>query len=164
MEINLNSNTIIDELMAVAALRARSAEGRGAARALLTPDQLPALRNIVRMAFAELCMRLGSAVDSSDMDFDDPRPDEPYSAAATLRMALTLSSGAPKGRELAVKRSLEHAVAMLAAAFALGEPSDGSADGLRAEGLAAADAVRECSLASADGGDAVPSRVTPFFF
>lgn len=161
MELNLNSSTIIDELMAVAALRARSAEVRGVARALLTADQLPALRNIARMAFAELCMRLGSLVEASEMDADDPRPDEPYSAASSLRMSLTLRAPAGAGgRPMAVKRVLEHAVAMLAAAFALGE---GQAAELRGEAAAAVDSLRD-SLGSAAGGEGVPARVTPFFF
>ena len=164
MEINLNSNTIIDELMAVSALRARSAGGRGASRSLLTADQLPALRGIVRMAFAELCMRLGSAVEASDMDFEDPRPDEPYSAASAMRLSLTLSGGTPKGRELAVKRSLEHAVAMLSAAFALGDSADGSAAELRAEAAGAVDALRGVCAAGEAGGVGAPSRVVPFFF
>ncbi len=159
MEINLNSSTILDEMTAVAALRARGAAARGEARALLTRDQLPALRNILRMAFAELCLRLGETVESSDMDFDDPAPDEPYSAEAAQRMALTLAAAGPKGKELAVKRSLEHAVAMLAAAYALGEETAGE---LRTEAAAAADAVRGCCLA-ADAGS-VPRRVAPFFF
>lgn len=142
MEINLNSNTIIDELMAVAALRSRSAEGRGESRALLTPDQLPALRNIVRMAFAEACMALGSLVETSDMDFDDPQPDEPYSPATALRLSLTLAAQ-PKGRELPLKRSLEHAVAMLAASFALGEAE---APSLRTQAAASLSAVRDTCL------------------
>lgn len=161
MELNLNSSTIMDELMAVAALRARSAEGRGAARALLTADQLPALRNIARMAFAELCMRLGSLVEASEMDADDPRPDEPYSAASSLRMSLTLRAPAgAEGRPLAVKRVLEHVVAMLAAAFALGEEQ---AAELRGEAAAAVDSLRD-TLGAAAGGEGVPARVTPFFF
>ncbi|MDE6125742.1 MAG: hypothetical protein K2G30_02175 [Muribaculaceae bacterium] len=167
MEINLNSKTIIDELMAVAALRSRTAGGRGAARALLTADQLPALRHIARMAFAELCMRLGSLVEASDMDFEDPEPDEPYSAAASLRMSLTLSAGSVgDGRGLAAKRSLEHAVAMLAAAFALGDAADGSAAELRGEAAAAVDALRDVLGATAtDGGSGgVPRRAVPFFF
>ncbi len=136
MEINLNCDTIMDEMMAVAALRARGAAARGEARALLTRDQLPALRNILRMAFAELCLRLGDAVVSSDMDADDPAPDEPYAPGAAMRMSLTL-----------------------AASYALGDDSAGE---LRAEAAAAADAVRGCCLAS-DAG-AVPLRVAPFFF
>ncbi len=159
MEINLNCDTIMDEMMAVAALRARGAAARGEARALLTRDQLPALRNILRMAFAELCLRLGDAVVSSDMDADDPAPDEPYAPGAAMRMSLTLAAGGPAGKELAVKRSLEHAAAMLAASYALGDDSAGE---LRAEAAAAADAVRGCCLAS-DAG-AVPLRVAPFFF
>lgn len=147
--------------MAVAALRARSAEGRGAARALLTADQLPALRNIARMAFAEMCMRLGSLVEASEMDADDPRPDEPYSAASSLRMSLTLRAPAgAEGRPLAVKRVLEHVVAMLAAAFALGEEQ---AAELRGEAAAAVDSLRD-TLGAAPGGEGVPARVTPFFF
>ncbi len=159
MEIDLNSKTIIDELMALAALRGR----RDSSAPVLTPDQYPALRNILRMGFAELCMRLGSIVEGSDMDFDDPAPDEPYAAdQAQLRLWLALAMGpGAKGRELVVKRSLEHAVALLAASYALADEADGSAATFRAQAAGAVDALRDAATSAAD---ALPDRLTPFFF
>lgn len=157
MEVDLNSKTIMDELMAIAALRSRKASS-----SLLSPDHYPALRNILRMGFAELCLRLGSIVEGSDMDFDDPAPDEPYANQDVLRMGLSLAIGdGAKGRELVVKRSLEHAVALLAASYALGDEADGTSATLRAQAAGAVDALRDAATSSAD---TLPGRVTPFFF
>lgn len=113
--IVLEPKSITDEIMALTALRSATAShGEGEPPLpLLTPDQLPGLRVIMRMVFAEIVMALADLITECDLDSSDPQPDEPYSDEAPLRLALEFGCEARLGGKMliALRRKLEHCVA-----------------------------------------------------
>lgn len=113
LHIQLNIQTITDEMMALTALRSVTPPGGAASSPLLTRDQLPALRVVTRMVFADILLSLGGAVEESRIDGKDGDEALPYDESQPMTLELTLrTSGAPAaGLPLLVKRQLEHAVA-----------------------------------------------------
>lgn len=149
MRIELNDACICDEILALTALRAvtRPAE---ASPVLLTRDQLPGLRNMIRMMFAETVISLGSHVESCGMDGRDISPAHPYTSDSgdgdgelTLSLELTVADGVDSGKSLAIKRTLEHIVAAkVLEAVACGSDHEFT-DTLRAQYQGATAALRQ---------------------
>lgn len=142
MTIELNDSAIYDEIFALTALRASCRRDRNEENMLLTRDNLPGLRNMARMMFADTVVRLGSLVKSCDMGDSDPAPALPYSNDSTQPLSLELEGVTSTG-SLAIKRTLEHIVAakVLEAVAAGGDHE--FADTLRCQHMAATDALRE---------------------
>ena len=150
--LTLSFKTITDEILALTALRKATAANPEEGM-LVTPDQLPGLRVLARMVFAEILLRLGPAVEDSDIDDADTPADHPYSAAEapTLGVELAGASRLSNGALITIRRHLEHAVAtgILAWIATEGPESCGSfAAELQARSEAAVRAVSD-ALASA---------------
>ena len=64
--LTLDFKTITDEILALTALRKATAANPEEGM-LVTRDQLPGLRVLARMVFAEILLRLGPAVETSDI-------------------------------------------------------------------------------------------------
>ena len=149
--LTLDFKTITDEILALTALRKATAANPEEGM-LVTRDQLPGLRVLARMVFAEILLRLGPAVETSDIDDSDLPADHPYSASEAPAMRLTLA-GADRlssGTLITVRRHLEHAVATGILAWIATEGPDscsGFAAELRARSDAAVSAVAD-ALAS----------------
>ena len=110
MNLQLNCKAVTDEILALSALRcATSAKSHR----LITRDQLPGLRIIMRMVFAELMVELTGLVDTCNIDTEDPDPTLPYddTTPLTLEVGLKNSDSFSPGMALTVKRQLEHMVA-----------------------------------------------------
>lgn len=154
--LTLDFKTITDEILALTALRKATAANPDEGM-LVTRDQLPGLRVLARMVFAEILLRLGPAVETSDIDDSDIPADHPYSASEAPAMRLTLA-GADRlssGALITVRRHLEHAVATGILAWIATEGPDscsGFAAELRARSDAAVSAVADtlASLALSD--------------
>lgn len=114
MLIRLDAKTIADEIMALSALRAVTA-GDGEASRLLTRDNLPGLRVIMRMVFAEAVLGISGYVEECGIDDGDPQPSLPYDEDSPLLLEVTLrdapGGAMDSGKALVVKRHLEHVVA-----------------------------------------------------
>lgn len=113
LHIQLNIQTITDEMMALTALRSVTAPGGAASSPLLTRDQLPALRVVARMVFADILLTLGGAVEKSSIDGEDGGEALPYDESQPMALEVTFRTAAEPaaGMPLLVKRQLEHAVA-----------------------------------------------------
>lgn len=113
MILELSDKAICDEMMALTALRCvvRNAEG-SSKEILLTADQLPGLRNLVRMMFAETVMELQVLVADCGMHGEDMDVNQPYdNSADKLGLKVELRHELHAGKALAVKRQWEHIVA-----------------------------------------------------
>lgn len=118
MTISLNAKAIFDEIFALSALLAVS-NPEVKRPALLCRDQIPGLRHLMRMAFANLVMQFSERVRSCR--FDDAAPhDRPYDPDIdiTLLIDFDLEDENPdNGRLLAVKASMEHVLALTTLSF-----------------------------------------------
>lgn len=112
VEFELNFETIVNEIMALTALR-KVTSATPEAGMLVTHDQLPGLRVLGRMVFAEMVMMLGDAVAASSIDEADVAAEHPYNAEEAPRMRLTIAGaeGMDGGKLIALRRTMEHAVA-----------------------------------------------------
>ena len=112
---HLNITSVTDEIFALTALRKVVNPGRETPE-LLSRDRLPALRVLVRGAFARLACRLAPCLVSAETDPENPGAERPYDSSSPLLMALDF--GEPEkslsaGSRLALKRYLEHLLALL---------------------------------------------------
>lgn len=149
--IALDFKTITDEIMALTALRKVTAADPEAGM-LVTRDQLPGLRVLARMVFAEAVIALGAAVESSSIDDTDTEADHPFNTAEAPRLEITLrgTDNLNNGMLLTVKRHLEHAVATGILAWVATDADGGFAAMLGSRNRAAVQAVAD-ALNSADG-------------
>jgi len=111
--MKLNPKSITDEMLALSALRSATAPAHADTCRLLTCDDLPGLRVIMRMVFAEIMLELAPHIDSCLIDSETPSATTPYSDDEPLCLEATFNTGGkwPTGMELTVKRHLEHMVA-----------------------------------------------------
>lgn len=116
MNITLNARTIFDEIFALSALMAIS-NPEVKRPALLCRDQIPALRHLLRMAFANMVMQFSESVKSCR--FDDTPPDtRPYDPDCDLTMEADLDCDiSDRGKALAVKSQMEHILALTTLSF-----------------------------------------------
>ena len=118
MLIELNMNQVTDELLALAALRGAGAAPRGneeeSPQRLFTRDDIPGLRVVMRMVFAELVMELADMVNRCILDESDPDfhlPAIHQDVPIKLAVEFMHSDDLPEGMWIPLKRQMEHAVA-----------------------------------------------------
>lgn len=114
--ISLNIKSVTDEIFALTALRsAVTGTPAGLLPPVLTRDNLPALRILVRTAFATLVTRLMPYVADSSVDDGNPPAASPYDERQPVTLDIgfgdrTASMGA--GNLMTLKRYLEHLLAL----------------------------------------------------
>lgn len=114
--ISLNLKSITDEIFALTALRAAvTAADPELLPPLLSRDNLPALRVAVSAAFSTLVSRL--AVYVADATFDDSTAGQsPFSSQQEMTLNIDFGLYAYQlnaGQTMALKRNLEHILALL---------------------------------------------------
>lgn len=118
MTISLKARSIFDEIFALSALLAIS-NPEVKKPALLCRDQVPALRHLLRMAFANMVMQFSEKVKSCR--FDDAVPDDrPYNPDCDIAMEVDLDCDNDRldaGKALAVKSQMEHVMALSTLSF-----------------------------------------------
>lgn len=162
MNVTLNAKAITDEMMALTALRNITVDnGANSGTPILSRDNLPGLRVVMRMVFAELVLGLGPLVEKCDIDEEDPRPTHPYSDESSMKLTLTLRDAGDmtSGQLLAVKRQLEHIVAVGTLGWVATDADTEFAGSLQAQREGALAALRE-SLAE----KCTPFNITPWSY
>lgn len=112
--ISLNIKTITDEIFALTALRG-AVTGSNDLPPLLTRDHLPALRVVIRSAFATMATRLHPYIADSSVEDGNPLAEQPYDDHHEVTLDLdfgqhtSLLSG---GETMVLKRHLEHLLAL----------------------------------------------------
>ena len=123
MNITLNPRSIFDEIFALSAMAAlhRTDTERPP---LLCRDQIPGLRHLVRMAFANLVMQFAERISACRFDETTPGGDAPYDPDYPLTMEIELNAAAGSqtpaddaGRALLIKANMEHVVALTTLSF-----------------------------------------------
>jgi len=134
---------VTDEIMALTALRSVTAPGTRGEQPLLTRDELPGLRVVARMVFADIVLALGDVVEHSRIDETDGGEVLPYddNQPVTLELTLRTRCEVAAGKPLLVKRQLEHAVAAGVLGWVASESDRQFAVHLAAQRDAAIDAV-----------------------
>lgn len=157
MKFSLNSAAIYREMLAITALRR---VGTDQTAGILTLDHLPGMRVLVRMAFADACMYLADLLSGCQIDPEDPQVDTPYQSEGDgMILELSFVDEAPtSGAALALRRQLEHAVALGALSLASQEGPDAPGSSRAQAALAA---VRSAISRWAPSG---PSAVIPSYY
>lgn len=113
--ITLNIKSITDEIFALTALRSAICSGDTPPESLCR-DNLPALRVLVRSAFARLTHRLLPYISTTTLADGNPEADRPYDPAAEVTLTIGLSDRAARlssGATMILKRYLEHLTALM---------------------------------------------------
>lgn len=116
--ISLNITSITDEIFALTALRnavVGGSEETVATPAILTRDNLPALRVLVRSAFAAIVGQLLSYICESSLDDGNPVADAPYNPDQPVNLCLDFgiyTDSLSAGALMVLKRYLEHLIAL----------------------------------------------------
>jgi len=112
--LTLNVTSITDEIFALTALRNAISPG-DTPPSILTRDHLPALRMLVRPAFAAMVTELFPYVRDASVEEGNPSASLPYSQSEPVEMALDFMEGAAalsNGTMIVLKRYLEHLLAL----------------------------------------------------
>lgn len=113
--ITLSITSVTDEIFALTALRTVVCPDQAAPPGILTRDQLPALRIMVRQAFATMVTRLLPYITDSSVDPDNPPAQRPYNTNQPVEMAIdfgTNTTHLTAGSMLVLRRYLEHILAL----------------------------------------------------
>lgn len=113
--INLSFSNISDEIFALSALRARQFPEVEIPR-ILSRDQLPALRIVIRAAFSQMVSRLIAYVSDASTDEANPPSSLPYSTKESLTLMIDFGSYTDplsSGSLLILRRQLEHMLAVM---------------------------------------------------
>ncbi len=113
--ISLDIKSVTDEIFALTALRAAVTEGNGETPPVLTRDNLPSLRVLVRAAFATLAASLGPLVADASVEDGNPPAPRPYDDHQPVTLDIDLGLRAASlsgGTRLVLKRYLEHLLAL----------------------------------------------------
>lgn len=110
---------------------------------LVTRDQLPGMRVLARLVFAEIILALADVVVDCNIDEGDISAPHPYSAedAPTLEVTLRFPTPPAEGKLMAIRRQLEHAVAVGMLAMVATEADGDFATSLRTKYLAIVDTL-----------------------
>ena len=117
--LTLSFKSITDEIFALTALRKAVLPTTPSANPLdtvLTRDNLPALRVLIRQAFSRLVMRLFSYVTNASVDDGNPAANEPYDPSQPVPLQIDFgvyTAGLSDGGILVLRRYLEHIMARL---------------------------------------------------
>lgn len=114
--ISLNIKSVTDEIFALTALRGSvTTTPTDRLPPVLTRDDLPALRVMIRSAFATLVTRLLPYIPDARVDEGNPVAPRPYDDQQPVTLAIDLGERATKltaGAMMALKRHLEHILAL----------------------------------------------------
>lgn len=114
--ISLDIKSVTDEVFALTALRAAVTGGSpDTFPPLLTRDNLPSLRVLVRGAFATLVTRLMPFVASASTDSGNPSAARPYDDREPVTLEIDFgerTASLAAGTLLVLKRYLEHLLAL----------------------------------------------------
>lgn len=113
--ISLDIKSVTDEIFALTALRAAVTGGDGETPPVLTRDNLPSLRVLVRAAFATLAASLGPLVADASVEDGNPAAPGPYDDRQPVTLDIDLGLRAASltgGTRLVLKRYLEHLLAL----------------------------------------------------
>lgn len=120
--ISLNITSITDEIFALTALRAAIYRSQDIPP-VLTRDNLPALRVMVRSAFVATIAQLMPYVVDSKIDDANPTPERPYNASEAVTLQVDFGDNIeslPTNSLLLIKRHLEHLIALTTLAAVYG--------------------------------------------
>lgn len=162
MTITLNPRNIFDEIFAISALMAHS-QPEVQLPALLGRDQIPGLRHLMRMAFANMVMQFAETISACRFDEMTPGAESPYDPDYPILMTVELDMDSDdddnSGRALLLKASMEHIVALSTLSFVFDCVNPELARSYRSQAAEAA-----CNL-SADLDPALPpGRLTPWYY
>lgn len=125
MIITLNPRNIFDEIFALSAMMATQNTATEVPP-LLGRDQIPGLRHLIRMAFANMVMQFAENITGCRFDEATPGAEAPYDPDYPITMTLELAiseeaetdddDSAP-GRSLLIKSNMEHIVALTTLSF-----------------------------------------------
>lgn len=111
MTITLNPRNIFDEIFAISAMMAHS-QPEVELPPLLCRDQIPGLRHLMRIAFANLVMQFAEKISSCRFDESTPGAEAPYDPEYPITMAIELDAGASgtdtQAKALMLKANMEH--------------------------------------------------------
>lgn len=113
--IHLNFRSILDEIFAMTALRRTVAEGIEDAPGVLTRDNLPGLRVLVRSAFSRVATYLTPYLLDACTDLENTPAERPYSLDSPVTLDLDFgmyTQGLAAGTMMVLKRYLEHLLAL----------------------------------------------------
>lgn len=173
--ITLNITSITDEIFALTALRqavadipAYNADGGGktsAIPAVLTRDNLPALRILVRPAFARIIARLIPYVADTTLEDGNPAASQPYDENAPVELSVDFgqyASNLSGGAMMVLKRYLEHLTALTVLENVY-QTADTAQALIHRQG---ADAIFNAveTLLTAPGPASAPLTVTPSYY
>lgn len=112
--IALDITSVTNEIFALTALR-KIVNPAESTPEVLCRDQLPALRVLVRSAFAEVAVSLSPYLDGAACDPADPVAEHPYGDKVPLTLEFDFGGREQKltaGTLLTLKRYLEHLLAL----------------------------------------------------
>lgn len=114
--ISLNIKSVTDEIFALTALRSSvTSTPTDRYPPVLTRDNLPALRVMIRSAFATLVTRLLPYIPDAQVDEGNPAAPRPYDDKQPVTLGLDpgeRASALTAGAMMALKRHLEHILAL----------------------------------------------------
>lgn len=121
MNITLNPRSIFDEIFALSALLALN-EPQVERPALLSRDQIPGLKHLMRMAFANLVMQFAETIKGCRFADTTPADEADYDPTYPIRMQIDLLTGFEtedenSGKVLVIKSTMEHIVALNTLSF-----------------------------------------------
>lgn len=114
MTITLNPKSIFDEIFALSALQAFDMPDVERP-SLLTRDQIPGLRHLLRIAFANLMIQFAESISSCR--FDDVTQKEPYNPDYHFNMTVELNGSVGENSALLIKANMEHILALCTLSF-----------------------------------------------
>jgi hypothetical protein len=163
MTITLNPRNIFDEIFAISALMAHQ-QPEVPMPPLLGRDQIPGLRHLMRMAFANLVMQFAEKISSCRFDEVTPGAEAPYDPDYPILMSVDIDpDSAPDSgdaaRLLLVKSNMEHILALTTLSFVFDCVNPELARSYRQQ---AADAA--CDLATALDPELPPGRLSPWYY
>lgn len=163
MTITLNPRNIFDEIFAISALAAHQ-QPDVELPALLGRDQIPGLRHLMRMAFANLVMQFAEKISSCRFDETTPGSEAPYDPDYPILMTVEIdpastSDSADAGRLLLIKSNMEHIVALTTLSFVFDCVNPELARSYRSQAAETA-----CSMAAELDPELPPGRLSPWYY
>ena len=162
MTITLNPRNIFDEIFAISAMLAHS-QPEVELPPLLCRDQIPGLRHLMRIAFANLVMQFAEKISSCRFDESTPGAEAPYDPEYPVTMAVELDSGDAEtddgSRALVLKANMEHIVARSTLSFVFDCVNPELARSYRARAAEAA-----CTLGEEIDPALPPGRLAPWYY
>ena len=161
MIITLNPRNIFDEIFALSAMMALQ-QPAVEQPPLLCRDQIPGLRHLMRMAFANLVMQFAERIRSCRFDERTPDDAAPYDPDYPLLMTVDLDTDdadEDTGRSLLIKSNMEHIVALTTLSFVFDCVNPELARSYRGQ---AADAA--CALGEDIDPAIPPGRLTAWYY